>query len=288
MSEGIAAPALAAAATEIDIAQAATAQEVHANRIVSVDYCADQYVLQLAGRARIAGLSPDATRDFSYLRAQAAGLPQVRPSAEEVLALRPDLVVRSYGGGVSLKRFLEQLDVPVLQIGYAGSLADIQQTILTVAAGLQAEDKGRALVRQMEQRLAKIADMRNAQNLAAKSPTNTPRSALYMTPSGVTSGPGTLVDEMLRAAALENFQQRPGWHALPLERLAYESPQLVAVAFFGALTNHLNAWSAFHHPIARAQHQSPHMLALEGAWTSCGGWFLVDAIEALHDAATQL
>ena len=50
-----------------------------ASRIVSLDYCADQFVLGLADRERILALSPDAVKDFSYLRAEAAGLPAVRP-----------------------------------------------------------------------------------------------------------------------------------------------------------------------------------------------------------------
>ncbi|HBJ94399.1 MAG TPA: iron ABC transporter substrate-binding protein, partial [Hyphomonadaceae bacterium] len=68
-------------------------------RIISMDYCADQYVLALAEREDILALSPDADKTFSYLRDQADGIPQIRPVAESVLAAQPDLIVRSYGGG---------------------------------------------------------------------------------------------------------------------------------------------------------------------------------------------
>ena len=68
-------------------------------RIVSLDFCSDQYVLKLADRAQILALSPDAGREFSFMREAAAGLPTVRPVAEDVLILQPDLVIRSYGGG---------------------------------------------------------------------------------------------------------------------------------------------------------------------------------------------
>ena len=59
-----------------------------ARRIVSLDYCADQYVLGLVERSRILALSPDAGEDFSYLRAEAEGIPAIRPRAEDVLVLR--------------------------------------------------------------------------------------------------------------------------------------------------------------------------------------------------------
>ena len=55
-----------------------------ARRIVSLDYCADQFVLGLAERRRILAVSPDADADFSYMRASAEGLRTVRPRAEDV------------------------------------------------------------------------------------------------------------------------------------------------------------------------------------------------------------
>ena len=48
-------------------------------RIVSLDYCADQYVLKFADREDILALSPDAGKRFSYMRAAAEGIPTVRP-----------------------------------------------------------------------------------------------------------------------------------------------------------------------------------------------------------------
>ncbi len=248
-------------------------------RVVSLDYCADQYVIQLIPRQHIVGVSPDATRRFSYLRHQARGLPVVRPVAEDIVVLKPDLIVRSYGGGATALKFFADLGIEVVQLGYANRLSQVRQNILDAAAQLRAVGKGRALVREMDKRLQDIADQ------AAQRKDNV--DVLYMTPSGVTSGTGTLVDDMITAAALKNFQAKPGWHALPLERLAYESPGMVALAFFAALTNHTNVWSAIHHPVARRQHQQPASVRLNGAWTACGGWFLLDAVEALHEAAGQ-
>ena len=68
-------------------------------RIVSLDYCADQFVLALADREQIAALSRGARRDDSYFRARAAGIRQTRGALEEVLALDPQGVVLSNGPG---------------------------------------------------------------------------------------------------------------------------------------------------------------------------------------------
>jgi len=249
-----------------------------ARRIVSLDYCADQYVLQLADRERILAVSPDATKPFSYLREQAVGLPSVRPLSEDVLLLRPDLVVRSYGGGPGATAFFERAGIPVLQIGFAAHIdGESSETVVSVlrdvAAGLDEAARAEVMIDRLRARLA-----------ALPTPTTT-RSALYMTPAGVTAGPGSLIHEMLRSAGLTNFQQAPGWRTLPLERLAYEQPDLIGAAFFGSMANHPDAWSAARHPIARRQLHDRPVVALPGAWTSCGGWFILDAIEALADGA---
>lgn len=238
-------------------------------RIVSLDYCADQYVLKLAERDHILAVSPDADASFSYMREAAAGLKQVRPLAEDILARRPDLIVRSYGGGPNAATFFERAGIPVLQIGFTNTVADIETMTRDVAAGLGAEAEGEALLTEMANRLAALAP-------AADGP-----ATLYMTPGGVTSGPGSLVADMMSRAGLTNFETRPGWHALPLERLARDTPDRIAASFYSDTALAGTSWSAARHPIARAQTETVPTVRLEGAWTSCGAWFLLDAIEAL-------
>ena len=44
-------------------------------RIVSLDYCSDQYVLKLADPDQILAVSPDAEASFSFMRDAAGGVP---------------------------------------------------------------------------------------------------------------------------------------------------------------------------------------------------------------------
>jgi len=249
-------------------------------RIVSLDYCADQYVLRLADLEQVLAISPYAVEAFSYMREAAKRDSTERPIAENVLILKPDLVVRSYGGGPNAAAFFERAGVPVLQVGWASNVdredvGSIPTLIQHMAEGLGQAERGRALVSDFRARLAAIQARQTGD------------SAFYMTPGGVTTGPGSLVHEMLLAAGLENFESAPGWRSLPLERLVYEQPDLVAAGFFETLHSHPNAWSASKHPVARAQLDGPDVVPLEGAWTACGGWFILDAIEALADGAAQ-
>lgn len=245
------------------------------SRVVSLDYCADQYVLKLLPRSRILAVSPDATKHFSYMRKSADGVRQVRPLAENVLTIQPDLVVRSYGGGPHAVGFFDRAGVPVLQVPYVNDIDAIRSSILLIAEGLGERKRGEEVVAEMDQRLSAIRRTEHQKN------------ALYMTPTGVTSGPGTLVHEMLAAAGLDNFVEKSGWRSIPLERLAYEGPDIVVAAFFNAETNHPSMWSAMRHPVARRQMLDRPTVMLEGAWTSCGGWFLLDAVEAIASAGSM-
>jgi iron complex transport system substrate-binding protein len=243
-----------------------------AQRVVSLDYCADQFVLKMLPRSRILAVSPDAEKHFSYMRESADGIEKVRPVAEDVLTMQPDLVVRSYGGGPNATRFFERAGITVLQIPYANDLDGIRNSVQFIADRLGVPAQGAEIIAQMNLRL---------ENIVASTDK---RSALYMTPTGATSGPGTLIHEMLQAAGLENFERDAGWRSIPLERLAYERPDVVAAAFFLSDSDNPAHWSPMRHPVARDQMHEQATVMLQGAWTSCGGWYLLDAIEALAAA----
>ena len=174
--------------------------------------------------------------------------------------------------------------MPVLSVGFASNidgedLGSIPRIIQDVADGLGHSGRGKTLITQFRNRL---------QALRAHVDDHVDdKVVLYMTPAGVTTGSGSLVHEVLRAAGLENFQTQPGWRPLPLERLAYERPDLVAASFFDTRTNHPNGWSPSNHPVAQAQLKEANVVPLDGAWTACGGWFILDAIEALTKGAVQ-
>lgn len=240
-----------------------------ARRIVSLDYCADQYVLKLVPRDRILALSSDATRDFSYLRAEAKGIRQVPPRAEDVLLLHPDLVVRSYGGGPGIAGKLASLNIPVVQIGYADDLSGVRRVMANAARDLGQPQRGAAALAEFDRRMAALPGKAGG------------HTALYTTPGGVTGGPGTMVDSMLNAAGYRNYEQQPGWRPLPLEQLAYRRPDLIVAARFGPAGAETERWSAARHPmVSRASATTP-LVRIDGAVTACDAWFILDAVEAI-------
>ena len=93
--------------------------------------------------------------------------------------------------------------------------------------------------------------------------------------------------EVINAAGLANFQETPGWRSLPRERLVYEQPDLIAAAYFETQTNPPHGWSPSRHPVAKHHLTEQGVIQLQGAWTACGGWFILEAVETLAAGVGQ-
>ncbi|MEQ8405656.1 MAG: ABC transporter substrate-binding protein [Oceanicaulis sp.] len=250
-------------------ALAAPAAGADRPRVVSLDYCADQYVLALAERDQILAVSTGPEDAWSAMRAQAAGLPVLRDDAEDVIARRPDVIVRSYGGGPRARDFYRRLGFTVHELGYAASFADVRDMVRRAAAALGRPERGDRIVAKMDAALSAAAD----------GPAGRP-AALYVTPGGVTAAGGTLVHEILTAAGFENIAARggaTGWRDLPLEALVLDPPELIVTGFFDTPTQRVDNWSAVRHPVLKAQLERTPAVHLDGAHLSCGAWFMADA-----------
>ncbi|MFZ2028927.1 MAG: ABC transporter substrate-binding protein [Vitreimonas sp.] len=243
-------------------------------RVVSLDYCADQFVLALADRDQIAGVSRNALRDDSYYRARARGVRQVRPTLEETLALHPDLIVRTWGGSWDAPAVYARFHVPVLQLGDAADFPQARAHLLQAAHALGHDDRGAVLAHDLDVRLAR---------LRANAPGAAP-PVMYLSAGGATPGPGVMMDAVIRAAGARNIATAPSWNVLPLERLTQTPPALVALAFFDTGRTQVNAWSPSRHPAFRAALARTRTVALPAAAVSCEAWTAIDAAEIIAAA----
>jgi len=241
-------------------------------RVVSLDFCADQFVLALSDRTDILAVSPSADDAHSALRERADGIPQLRATAEDVLALQPDLIVRSYGGDARTLAFFQRLGLRVHHIGFAGDFDGIRIAVRETAGALGQADRGAALIATMDAQLA-AAPSRNGP------------AALYLTPAGATTGSGTLIDATLSAAGLANATPGAGWRSLPLEQIAQQSPDLVVTAFFNDRSAPPDGWAVASHPVFQRLINETPRLDIDGAQISCGAWMLAEAAADLRAAA---
>jgi iron complex transport system substrate-binding protein len=184
------------------------------DHVVSLNLCTDQMLVLLAP-AKVAALSPLA-RDpaLSFVAQEAAHLPVVRASAEAVLRLHPDLVLAATYGAQGTLGLLEQEGIPVLRIDLPQDFDGIRKLTRLLASALGVPQRGEALVGAMDAALDALPKHPKA------------RRALVWEPRGLTAGPGSLMDAVLRSAGLINASDG---RRVGLEALLRQPPDLLVV-----------------------------------------------------------
>ena len=250
---------------------AAGAAQARPLRVMSLDQCADQYVLALVPEAELA-LSPRADDPDSFLRERARGRRQVRPTLEAAIAFRPDVVVRYWGGEPRLLRRLEASGARIATIDDAADFDGVRTDVRKVAGVLGAEARGERLIARMDARLARAAP-----------PDGRGRGpAQYLTAGGFTAGKGTLVDAILRAAGFTNAATTPGFAAISVERIALFPPVRFVLGFF---EQSRGDWRGpGRHPVVRRAAAGRVAARLPAATLTCPGWFAADAAALLGGA----
>ena len=255
----------------------AAAQETTSGkpRVVSLDYCADQYVLALADRDQIIALSPAATSDYSYHADKAAGLPVIRATVEEVLLRAPDVVVRQWGGGLGATPLLEDFGISVAQIEGGDDVDSVRRTLRQIGDALGQRGRAEGLIAAMDARLA-------ARSLQTA---GTPR-ALYVTAGGATTGAGTFIDYIITTAGLKNMgaeQGRTGWAMVDLERMVLDPPDVIIGGFFDLQANQARHWALSRHSVLRQMMDERVTVQLPSDVIACSAWFFVDAVDRIDE-----
>ena len=243
--------------------------------MLSLDHCADQYVMALAPRDKIVGLSKRADDADSPLRRLAAGLPLRRPDLEASLAARAEVVVVNWVADARLVQRLRARGVEIVKVGEANSFDDIRRNIRQVAAALGEAPRGEVLIAQMDAELAHSAGAWKGV------------SAVYLTPGGFTAGPGTLVDQILRAAGMTNAERRPGYSSASLEALALDPPRTVVLGFFDTFQLAGDSWGAGRHAAMRDIVRKRAVASLPGELLGCPDWTAADAVALLASKAPR-
>lgn len=237
-------------------------------RIVSLNLCADQYLIALAEPGQIAAVTQFARDPAMSAAARAATrFATTRGTAEEVLVLDPDLIFVSPGARVEAVTARAGRHYRTIELPAANSYAEIVAQIRTVARAIGHPARGEALIRHMDAQLAALP--KNGRN----------RVAAYYQRRGYLTGKGTLVDELMARAGLVNLATRLGKPALSrvsIEEMVAARPDWLIVETATDRVTDLGT-EMLHHPALAAIAR----LRLPEAWTVCGGPAYVQAAQSL-------
>ncbi|ABC21294.1 ABC transporter substrate-binding protein [Rhodospirillum rubrum] len=200
---------------------AALAADPPPRRVVSINLCTDQLALLLAAPGQVRSVSPLAAKpELSMLADRARAIPANHGAAEEIFLMAPDLVLAGSFGAGNAVTMLRGLGMAVEVFPPATSFDDIRKDLRRMGKLLGRSARAEALIGAFDRHLAEITK--------ALSPAR-PRAAVIEA-NGYTFGSGTLLDEAVRAAGLDNLATRlghSGMIALSLEALVMADPQMV-------------------------------------------------------------
>ncbi len=264
---------LLAAALAAALAWAAAAAPAP-QRIVSLNLCIDQLLIDLVARERIASVTHLAHDPlYSPRAADFAGIPANHGLAEEVLALEPDLVLTGPFSRPSTTALLRRLGYRVVEVPVAATLAEVRSQIRELAALVGAEARGAAMIADMDRRLAALPPRRDP----------APDALIYAT-NGLTGGAGTLADEVRAFAGIDNTARAlgiEGWRLLDLETLVVGRPDFLVVGDLAAIPPSLGRQLLRHPALARP---GLRRIELSSSHWVCAGPAVLAAVESLADA----
>lgn len=194
------------------------------SRIVSLNVCTDQVLLDLVPRERIAAVSHlAADPSVSAVAEKAHGLPSTRGEAEIVVAFDADLVLAGEYSTPATVALLERIGRNVVKVPLASDIEGIAATVRKIASAVGEEAKGEAVLADAERRIASAAPRAD----------ETRPTALVYQVNGLASGPGSLADVVLTAAGFVNKASSlklGGGGALALEVLVADPPDVLVLS----------------------------------------------------------
>jgi iron complex transport system substrate-binding protein len=247
-------------------------------RIVTTNVCADQLALALADRARIVSVSRMAIEpQISNFAEAARTIPVNGARAEEIVELKPDLVLGDIYTGVRATRLAETLGVKIHIVGAGASLAEVRQIIRDAATALGEEARGVALVAEMDRRIAAV-------------PHGVSVTALVYEPNGMTSGNGSLTHDVLQAAGLRNLAPellKGSYGTVPLEAVVAAAPRLLVLddSYTGSSSR---AQAILRHPAFLSLKGRTALYNMPSRLWLCPGPWVAEAVERLSAERMRL
>ncbi len=236
-------------------------------RIVSLDACADQYVLGLAPLAHVVAVSDRATLPESWFRDRVGAIRKVKPKLETILALRPDAVVRTWGGDAKLLQALQLYGVKVININEVSTYSAAKDELFRVGHEMNEDASASIEAHNFDDAMDGIRDIGHG------------RTVLYYTPSGYTAGPDTMQGDMLRKLGFRLETQDKGYAYLSPEVLLSLKPDVFALGFYD--DRYAMRRVPGRNPLVRAAIARTRHFTIPARALACNGWYTVYDLENL-------
>jgi iron complex transport system substrate-binding protein len=243
-------------------------------RVASINLCTDQLLVTLADPTQILGLSPysrDPAR--SWDPAKAAQFPKLSGEAEDVLVLRPDVVVAGRFTKRATRQLLKEKGLRVVEFDAARSLDEVKKQIRQMGDLVQHPDRATAEIQRMDAAIA------HAREVVSRKPYR----VLALSRRGWVSGGDSLTSSLLATAGLNNAAADLGYKLggfASLEAIVSLKPDFLLVSDAGEFAE--DEGRAFMlHPALERLYPASKRLVVPEKLTVCGGPRLAEALDRL-------
>jgi iron complex transport system substrate-binding protein len=283
-------------ALNIPFSFASDIKQTSPQRIVSINVCTDELLLQIVGPERVAALTKfSADPEVSRIASQIKDVKRIQGGIESVQTCGPDLLL---GGKFSQKetlRFFGRLGVPVLTFGVPKSFEDIYADIRKLAGAVGETEKGEAIVKEMQDELTALQQNpppfekgeRGGFEQISPDPSLQKRGikkrALFLQSGGMVPGLGTFENAIMEASGFENLAATMGirdYGSLSLEKLIEMKPEVLIFSSDQKEKPTIRG-EVLSHPAIRKALPQVKTVTLPSAILNCGSPASVEAVRIL-------
>jgi iron complex transport system substrate-binding protein len=243
-------------------------------RIASGSTVADRLLVDLCDRRRVVAFTAASAEGPDAARYRAEGTVASIDDLEEILALRPDLVLVQNVAAARRVERLRDAGLTVFDLGPSEGLRSLHEDARQVAALCGAPERGARYARRLARRMEAVAaDVPPAQR----------RAAIYLTIYGDRLFGGTLgtsFHDVLTAAGLRDAAagRHRGWPQYSVEEVLELDPELVVTR------TSMGDAICGHSTLARLRACDGGVVEVDGALLSDPGPGMLEAARAVHAA----
>jgi iron complex transport system substrate-binding protein len=243
-------------------------------RVASINLCTDQLLMTLADPVQIVGLSPysrDAAR--SYAAEEAKKYRRLSGEAEDVLMLKPDVVVATQYTKRATRELLKQQGMRVVEFDVATSIDDVKEQIRRMGDLVQHPDRAQIQIARLDAAVAR------AKEAAARKPYR----VLALSRRGWMSGDDSLTSALLSVTGLSNAASGLGiTHGgfAKLEAIVAARPDFILISD-GSDVAEDEGSALLLHPALEKMYPPSRRIVIPEDLTVCGGPMLADALDRL-------
>ena len=243
-------------------------------RVVSMNVCSDQLLLTLADPEQILGLSRFSRDGWqSWAAEEARRYPSLSGGAEDVLVLKPDIVLASLFDKRATRELLKAQGLRLAEFSVPRNLDEVKAQIREMGEIVQHADRAEAEIARLDAAMARAREVVVEKHY----------SVLPLSRRGWVSGGDSLVSSLLTETGLFNAASTLGLRTgglASLEEIVKAKPDFLLVSEAGDRAE--DDGSAFLlHPALERFYPPSKRIVIPERLTVCGGVMLADALDVL-------